>query len=682
MNASKKHQADHVLRAFRYQLLQSLDAWLSLDPAEVLWLETEEDFSVFAENKSIDYQVKSSVAAAGPARHSLRSDNVQAALSRYWDRSDAGRDPKPFLAFIANGGAAQERGMSFPNDDPGLVYWGAAGRGADTAPIRRALIAVFDDTAPIRRALIAVFDGTSIGKWIEENPTDDELRQRLLHRVTWMLNQADVEPLTELIQDKIATIYHTKGIPVAAASEGLSRLLDLVFLTACERDESKRRLTALELQRSIEEVALREAAAQMAGRAAGEPWPEGANVFRLGPLGPNIVDRRATVDDILAEVAGEPVVWFYGAHGVGKSTLARLIAQHLGGSWLMLDLRLMEGESRATRAAFRELIQATSRISHLRGVIIDDLSEQASEATRNVLCALAASLAPRGIQLFATSSHPPSPARLAELGSSRTSAIQAPYFSKDDVRTLVAAANGPAAETVDGWVELVFIGTHSGHPLLVAAKVASLRSRGWPQDALMEDLGPYASDAVRATRDEARRRLIAEIPSSESRDLLRRLGCVFDRADDALAMTLAQREPSIPRAGDALAVLRGSWVEIMPRNDLRLSPLITDISNDVPIEDSLAFKQIAAEYWLSKRTLDERTLPLCFWNAFLGKHVSVLATLCVLIEQLPPEKIVAIAAHLSPLIGLCFQRLQLLGRCFASCSFPLLMRFRMPPTPD
>jgi hypothetical protein len=167
---------------------------LSLDPAEVLWLETEEDFSVFAENKSIDYQVKSSVAAAGPARHSLRSDNVQAALSRYWDRSDAGRDPKPFLAFIANGGAAQERGMSFPNDDPGLVYWGAAGRGADTAPIRR--------------ALIAVFDGTSIGKWIEENPTDEELRQRLLHRVTWMLNQADVEPLTELIQDKIATIYH------------------------------------------------------------------------------------------------------------------------------------------------------------------------------------------------------------------------------------------------------------------------------------------------------------------------------------------------------------------------------------------------------------------------------------------------------------------------------------------
>src|SRR5262245_45158630 len=109
MSAPSKHQADHVLRAFRYQLLQSLDTWLALAPGEVLSLEAEEDFSVLTEDKSIDFQVKSSVAARGPARHSLNSDNVRVALQSYWDRSDEGRDPMPSLAFIANGGAARER---------------------------------------------------------------------------------------------------------------------------------------------------------------------------------------------------------------------------------------------------------------------------------------------------------------------------------------------------------------------------------------------------------------------------------------------------------------------------------------------------------------------------------------------------------------------------------------------
>jgi len=145
MSDSKKHQADHVLRAFRYQLLQSLDAWLRLSPGEVLWLETEEDFSVLRhDDQSTDFQVKSSIAATGPARHSLQSENVQAAISRYWERSDGGRDPKSFLAFIANGGAARERALTFPDGTPGLNYWAAAARGADTTPIRQALRAIFD----------------------------------------------------------------------------------------------------------------------------------------------------------------------------------------------------------------------------------------------------------------------------------------------------------------------------------------------------------------------------------------------------------------------------------------------------------------------------------------------------------------------------------------------------------
>ena len=137
-----------------------------------------------------------------------------------------------------------------------------------------------------------------------------------------------------------------------------------------------------------------------------------------------------------------------------------------------------------------------------------------------------------------------------------------------------------------GWTRLIHLTTNGGHPLLVSAKVASLKARSWPESALLEDFGATVSDAVRATRDEARRRLIDEIPSVEARQLLRRVGCIFDRADEGLVLALARDDPSIANAGDALVTLRGSWIEIMPGGDLRLSPLIADIASDVPEEGS------------------------------------------------------------------------------------------------
>jgi hypothetical protein len=45
------------------------------------------------------------------------------------------------------------------------------------------------------------------------------------------------------------------------------------------------------------------------------------------------------------------------------------------------------------------------------------------------------------------------------------------------------------------------------------------------------------------------------------------------------------------------------------------------------------WRRIAAVYWLGTRVLDERTLRLCFWNAFWGKHTWVLFKLCQILES-------------------------------------------------
>jgi len=140
--------------------------------------------------------------------------------------------------------------------------------------------------------------------------------------------------------------------------------------------------------------------------------------------------------------------------------------------------------------------------------------------------------------------------------------------------------------------------------------------------------------------------------SLEAGQVLRRIGSVFDRVDDALARRLSAAMPALVNAGDALAVLRGTWLELLPGGDLRVSPLLGDIASDVPLEVGRRWRRLAAEHWLSARVLDERTLPLCFWNAFWGEHDWVLLKLCQVLQTLPRERLRGAASLLSPISAL------------------------------
>lgn len=160
--------ASHVLNGFRYQLMQSLAAWLSLRNDEELWLEVSEDFSIRSAEAAEDVQVKASRAAAGPKTYSLQSDDVQDVLRRFWVRTASPDGGKRRLTFAANGGAARERYHEFPDKVPGLEYWHKAAIDADTAPIRAALSTIFADEP--------------LGTWIASDPSDYEFRERLLRR--------------------------------------------------------------------------------------------------------------------------------------------------------------------------------------------------------------------------------------------------------------------------------------------------------------------------------------------------------------------------------------------------------------------------------------------------------------------------------------------------------------------
>ncbi len=633
-------------------MLQSLAAWLELRADEQLWLEVSEDFSVQSANMTTDFQVKSSRAASGPTSYSLQSADVRAALHRFWERANENVDVDCRLTFIANGKASRERDHPFPDNIPGLLYWQRAAMDGDTAPIRAALSVLFCDEP--------------LGAWVAENPSDAELRQRLLRRVQWALEAASSDGLADQLRDQVGNIYLTKNLPAIAADEAVRALLDRVFETACRASPQERKLMRIDLHRVIEETAaaitLGQTMARPSAAADAGETIQSVLVTEVEGAPGTFTQRVETVTEVLGSTRGETVIWLHGSHGVGKSTLAKLMAQRIGGRWIALDLRPVQKDATACLAAWRALVRASMGGTAPDGVIIDDLGGSAPGALRPRIVALAQTFAGRGARVIITSPQAPSPARFLELGSSAGAAVQSPYFSEAEVLELVAGPGAPPEDMQKAWAVFIRAGASGGHPLLTAAKVVSLRVRKWPAIALTEDFGPKTSEAVRATRDDARQQLLRELSSlDEARSIdagkvLRRIACVFDRVDDALARKLTAADPAIANAGDALAVLRGTWLEMLPVGDFRISPLLGDLVGDVPPDDVTRWRQIAAVHWLGTGVLDERTLPLCFWNAFLGKHTWVLFKLCEVLQTLPHERLVGAAALLSPMTVLVTDR--------------------------
>jgi hypothetical protein len=644
--------------------LHALQEWIDLGHDQVLLLEIDEDYAVVTGERSEgerseSTQVKFSGEVPVARSISLRSLDVIEAIGRYWERSNGGEDRRGRLRFLTNRGAVRERGAALPDERAGMAYWNDVARDGDLTPLRK--------------LLIEIFRGKPVGAWLASHAPDQEVRSRLVSRVAFVLGAPDDGMLRDHIRERLGMIYLEKGHYETAADAALPILLDRVLEAASSPDSRARRLTAGHLHRALEESIPRMGAVAQAQWGPARPVI-GAGVTPL-QLQLGLSARTATLAGLLQRVRQSAVVWLHGANGVGKSTLAKLMASSLGCSWLVCDFRTLPGdaESRGAVGIWHELMAALASGPQPDGIILDDIGWRGVELLKNRLAGLAAAVKTRGARIIITSNHTPSSALLVEIGATAQGAQEAPYFTAAEVRELVEQPGAPEAGLIDGWANLVFVSTYAGHPLLVTAKIANLRVRGWPDRALLEDLGAEANEGVKGTRADARRRLLADLPPQGSaRAVLERISTVFQSFEDGLVQRLSLDPPEVPHPSDALALLKGSWLEPAGGGGWRLSPLLADLSADVPPERAQRWRQIAAVYWLSTRTLDARTLPLCFWNAYFGRHMPVLLRLSQVIMTLPSGQLQSAAAMLSPLAAFPTDQPILVEEPMTGCGLRLL----------
>jgi hypothetical protein len=83
-----------------------------------------------------------------------------------------------------------------------------------------------------------------------------------------------------------------------------------------------------------------------------------------------------------------------------------------------------------------------------------------------------------------------------------------------------------------------------------------------------------------AQREAARRRLVEAAPEA-TRTLLYRVSILIGAFKRSLALTLAEAPSPLAAAGEHLDALTGPWLDRIPGERLRISPLLSDVGTQV-----------------------------------------------------------------------------------------------------
>jgi len=602
-----KRQAIAALRGYAYQLHQSLAAWIALPDDATLHLEISEDYAQIARDPAslgavlTATQVKDTRESGSVT---LNSADVKAAIRNFWGLHQANPDKPVRLAFLTTSPIGQERFAPL-DGGKGLELWHRAARAGSLNALRSGLVQRFTSEADEESGLAAFL----------RDSDNDSLRRNLIAAIRWI---AGAPPIAAIEADNRAALVvlgqSLGGLPdlsARAADLLLARILSVIV------GGGDRRLRRGDLLFALQEaVSVR----VPAHRALVGPTviPRGLNLDATGawrliaPAPPRCTPRETAVQALRNALGPTGSAWLHGATGLGKSLLAELAANAIGGPWRLLDLR------GATGPTARERIVAT-RLAILgepavAGLVIDDLSPVHQPDTEAVLGELALSLQQRGIPLIVTSNQPPGQRLKRALELADAGVHAAPSFESEDAAALVAAYGGDPARW--GWFALLVGG---GHPQLVDVAIAGLANAGWPEDAMKSwATAGMKNPDVEAEREAARRRLLAEL-SSDALALLARTVRIYGSFDRALGVAVGGVAPSLAAPGMALDSLTGHWIERLDFGRMRSSPLVTGLDTEMLDAEALKTLDLAiVVHIMTRETVDADLLDTAFFHAWLA----------------------------------------------------------------
>ena len=637
-------QAVHALRGYAYQVVAATLAWLNLADDGYLVLEVAEDYAIIANGALQPVQVKDTARSGSVT---LVSESVVKAIESFVSFANRYASRQIEFLFVTTSEIGTERAVSErPAGMAGLQYWRRVSGRASSEEIE-----------PLRVILQSDRFSESVRIGFVRSATTMRCTEILFRESSGNVVTGDLTWIREELEARLVLLGRDRfHLPAPEARRLTNHLIYEVLKRSINETPRNRVLSRADLYSAID------AETQLTvPRAAIESVLAGAALSRVGGLSrdlpavieaPWLVDgavlcdpegmiRRSGVESEVSNALREfGISVLIGASGLGKSIVARAVAGRNPRGFSVADFRNADSDESRHR-----LDMIFARIGGLRSsvLIFDDMDCIDNQHAALHLSRVIDASRRHNCEVILTCHRSPAWSVLAQAGFDRHCLVNCPYFTEEEVCTLVASNGGDPAT----WGRLAFLLGSSGHPQLTHAFVIGMMAGGWPA----EEIGNIIKTGLRskdiaAAREAARRYFVSALPEG-TRRLLYRLSLTSGAFGRSLALAIGDVPAAVPQTGECLDHLVGPWIETVGEDKFRVSPLASDLGRDMlPTSERQNVHETFAVRMADNRTIDASDANTMMVHAIAGRVPQILVGISQSVLTADAHTLEMLAEHL------------------------------------
>lgn len=646
-----RRQATNAIRGYYYQLLRTLDKWMSLRDDDILFVEGAEDFDIIRKDSYEANQVK-----ALSAKITLNSVCVQEAIKNYWELRNKHSQISVYLKLITTARITVERDSPFGTGRGCLDVWNQISSDSEELELLVSYLRKRDWIPNELRKRIAETDVRTVFS-------------EVVSHISWETSSPGPQFTKELIENRIILLGDRYGILPSESLGAIAPLLEHCLKTATLKHS--RHLKRTDFLRLFEELTtesvpkaeirrLRNQASNPAvvvDHSTGNP----VELLLLSMAQPNwvsplfqaeMVNRKLIIKSVLDKSKQTRIACIIGSSGMGKTIIAAQIQHQLmeKGEWYWVHCGFPQKSAflLLLNALLKTILSTDGRPS----IVLDDLHNDmlVHSEIESIIGSIIQFVRDKGGLVVITSQKPPFQRLVRKLCPSSLELTQVPLFNEAEIVEFATNLGCPQ-ETLTATYRRILLLQSKGHPQLLHARLLKLKTDGWPP-LLATDILSIPPEIARE-KSEVRSLILGQLPQ-EHRDLVYRLGILSHlfRKDHAIA--IASIEPQLSNPGDVFDAIVGPWVEPVGQGEYyRTSPLVSDIASDIfSVERVRDLHAKTAEAILQCKELTTLDGANIFFHAWMGRNESALFRISMSILTAKEKVRKGITSNIEWLMGL------------------------------